>query len=85
MHVDGEDTLEDPPRSLRFLFWDLLLHRAGHRVECLVSWGALVADRMVDVRPMLLGLQVHCTALHCTALPCQIYDTWAEVASSSGL
>jgi hypothetical protein len=38
---------------------------------------AAVADRMVDVRPMQLGLQVHCTALHCPAVPCQIYNTWA--------
>ena len=39
VHVDGEDTLEDPPRSLRFLFWDLILHRTGHRVEYLRELG----------------------------------------------
>ena len=39
MHVDGEDMLENPPRSLGFLLWDLLLHRTGHRLECLCELG----------------------------------------------
>ena len=33
--------MENPPRSLGFLLWDLLLHRAGHRVECLGELGRI--------------------------------------------